>query len=626
MMGGMKWLSTLLLAFVCLLLPASGAGADDTFPSTTTTLGNQITRWDQTFDLQPDGSVKVTLEIDFDFGNDPGHGPYFLFPTRQGYDGTYNRVYDIRDVEASSSTGAPAKVYLTRGDYWLEVRVGDENIGNVSGVQTYTLTYTIGQVMNGVDDAVPPGESEAIEADEFYWNAIGDRWVIPISNVLITVTSPVDAIASQCFAGATGAATSCDSASHEGARASFAHRSLTPGEPLTIDVLYPSGSFNTTPELELASDVARAFRPAPGWGIAGLVILVVGGAAIGRALWRATRDEYYVGLTPGLTPTFAEASATRTMRHGPAVAVRFDPPKGVRPGLIGTLWDEKADAEDVAATVVDLAVRGYLRIEAVATADYRLVKLKNSDSMMLKYEGMLFDGIFEGRDSVRLSTLRTTFASTMQAVCVQMYEDTVRSGWYAKSPAASRLSWGCLGTGLAVVGFFGSFFVASIGGSVIATIPLILLGTVLIATHRAAPARKAEGSRVLAESKGFELFLRTAEANQLRLNEKEDIFSRYLPYAIAFGITEEWTKKFKNFADQGYPVRDPDWMVGFTTGSFWSAGTGLTRSIADFTSQAASAMAAPTPGSSGSSGFSGGGGGGGGFSGGGGGGGGGGGW
>ena len=71
--------------------------------TSTDTTGNQITRWDETYDLQPDGSAKVTLTIDFDFGDDPGHGPYFTFPTHQGYDDTYNRVYDITDLTASSS-------------------------------------------------------------------------------------------------------------------------------------------------------------------------------------------------------------------------------------------------------------------------------------------------------------------------------------------------------------------------------------------------------------------------------------------------------------------------------------------------------------------------------------------
>ena len=609
------------LLVVAATVAASPAMASGMHSGTVTT-GNQITRWDETYDLQPDGSAKVAVTIDFDFGDSPGHGPYFTFPTRQGYDSTYNRVYDITDLTASSSTGAPAKIYTEDGGNWLVVRIGDENQGDISGKQTYTLTYTVHHVMNAVTDAVVPGQSQAQAADEFYWNAIGDSWDIPISNATVTVTSHVDALGAQCFAGATGVAALCDSSTLEGARATFTQGSLSPGQPMTVNTLYPSGSFETTPQLEIANDAARAFRLSWGWGIPGLLILLAGVVLLWRALAKATRDEYYVGLTPGLAPTAVDGAGTAMLRKAPPVAVKFDPPANARPGLVGTLWDEKADTRDVTATMVDLAVRGYLRVDHVAADDYRLVKLKNSDDTMLKYEGLLFDGIFVGRNEVLLSELRTTFSSTLTIVEAQLYSDVVSMGWYARSPQSTRLGWAGLGLLLLVAGFFGSFFVAKVGGSVLLTVPLILIGAVLLFTQKAAPVRRAEGSRVLAESKGFELFLHTADANQLKFEEGQDTFSKYLPYAIAFGIAELWTKKFQDLAAQGYKVAEPNWMTGYTMGSFWAMSNGFTGTISQFSSLASAAVSAPTPGSTGGSGFGGGGG----FSGGGGGGGGGGGW
>lgn len=619
----MRWALAVVLAALATLAPqaATASGIDTSDYST----GNEIMRWDETYDLQPDGSAKVTVEIDFDFGDDPGHGPYFTFPTRQVYDETYNRVYEISDVSASSPTGAPANVYLEEGDAWLVVRIGDENVDDVSGVQTYVLTYTVHAVMNAVSDAVPPGQTEPIlAADEFYWNAIGDGWGIFIHDITVTVNSPVEVIAAQCFAGATGVADPCESAASEGTRATFSHPELWPGQPMTVDVLYPAGSFATEPVLEIADDAARAFRLDPLWLIPGVLILAVGGFFLARALYRATRDEHYAGLTPGLSPSDADATGVRSLRSDPPVAVRFDPPDGLRPGLVGTIWDERADVRDVTATIVDLAVRGYLRIDRVDDTDYNLVKLKSSDDTILKYEGELFDGIFEDREQVLLSDLKTTFAKTLQDVSVQMYEDTVSMGWYGRSPASTRFAWGGLGLALLVGGIVGSIVLAANGGAVWLTVPLVLIGAVLLFTQRAAPSRKAEGSRVLAQSKGFELFLRTADANQLRFEEGQDLFSKYLPYAIAFGIAEQWTKKFADLAAQGYPVSEPTWMTGFHPGVFWAASGGFTGAISEFSSLASAAVSAPTPGSSGSSGFSGGGGGG--FSGGGGGGGGGGGW
>src|SRR5690606_13688055 len=110
-----------------------------------------------------------------------------------------------------------------------------------------------------------------------------------------------------------------------------------------------------------------------------------------------------------------------------------------------------------------------------------------------------------------------------------------------------------------------------------------------------------------------------------KFEEGHDIFSRYLPFAIAFGVADKWAKKFEDLAKQGASLPEPTWYgASFAYGTFWAHSAGFGSQMAQFTSLADAAISAPTPSSSGGSGFSGGGGGG--FSGGGGGGGGGGGW
>ncbi len=42
------------------------------------------------------------------------------------------------------------------------------------------------------------------------------------------------------------------------------------------------------------------------------------------------------------------------------IAVEFEPPDKLKPAQIGLLLDERADTLDVTATIVELAVRGYL--------------------------------------------------------------------------------------------------------------------------------------------------------------------------------------------------------------------------------------------------------------------------
>ena len=41
---------------------------------------------------------------------------------------------------------------------------------------------------------------------------------------------------------------------------------------------------------------------------------------------------------------------------------------------------------------------------------------------------------------------------------------------------------------------------------------------------------------MLARVQGFRLYVATAEADQIAFQEREEIFSRYLPYAMVFGL------------------------------------------------------------------------------------------
>ena len=123
---------------------------------------------------------------------------------------------------------------------------------------------------------------------------------------------------------------------------------------------------------------------------------------------------------------------------------------------------------------------------------------------------------------------------------------------------------------------------------------------------RRMPARTAAGTAVLARTLGFKTYLETAEGHQLRFEEGEDIFSRYLPYAVAFGVAEHWAKVFSDLAAQGRWVPEPTWYVGAHPGLFFAGGSSFNDSLGAFSESATSSMSSATMGSSGGSGYSGG--------------------
>ncbi len=210
----------------------------------------------------------------------------------------------------------------------------------------------------------------------------------------------------------------------------------------------------------------------------------------------------------------------------------------------------------------------------------------------------------------------------MAKVQAQMYKNVTALGWFRGNPQTARASWGVAGFFILAAGVALTWMVGKAGPWALIPLPIALVGIMVIVTIRNAPARKAEGTRVLAQARGFELFLSTADGNKLRFEEGRDIFSMYLPFAIAFGVADKWSAVFEKLAAQGKVLAEPTWYGGYTYGTFWAMQHNFGSQMNSFVSLAGSAISAPTPGSSGGSGFGGGGG----FSGGGGGGGGGGGW
>ncbi|WP_432457959.1 DUF2207 domain-containing protein [Cellulomonas iranensis] len=573
--------------------------------------GREITRYDVTADAAVDGSVDVRIELDFDYGDDPGHGPYLTFPTRVSYDDEQDRVFEFSDVRASSPTGAPAGVDREDETSAMVLRIGDEDVDDVTGVQTYVVTFT-------VDGWINPANAQH-SGDELYWNVIGPGWEIPLSQLSVTVSGPAPVEGAACFVGPYGSTTPCRSVTTDGGTASFTHDVVTVGDQLTTVTGWPGGTFpGVQPILRPKPDPTLPLAPAnPAGALAGALLLVGSGLVV-RRVRRTGRDRAYLGLTPGLRPADGQEVATGYRDRRMPVSVQFQPPQDARPGEIGTLVDEKADPVDVTATIVDLAVRGWLRIEEVPRSnpkkkpkDWTLVRLRAGTEGLLPFEAWLLSDLFEEEDRVQLSDLSTTFASSLAKVQDMMYEHVASVGWFRGNPKKVRNAWlasafGIMGLGVAVA--LVAMAIETVPGLALVGIAITLVGVLVLAVSNRAPARTADGTAVLAQALGFRRYLATAEANQLRFEEGEDVFSRYLPYAIVFGLTDRWARVFAELAAQGRVLEQPGWYVGSyapTAHAFWA--TGFVGALDRFESVATSAITAPTPGSSGGSGFSGGG-------------------
>lgn len=565
-----------------------------------------ITRMAITANVAKDGLMTVTQEFDMNFST-PGHGPYLYYTTRQssGKDNQY-RIYDYHFVSVTSSTGAPTKFVTENAQYGTTaVRIGDAN-KTVSGTQTYTLTYT-------VKGGVNPNVSSS-GMDEVYWNAIGIGSGISISNITVNVTGPASVLKTACYSG-SDYKQSCSANSSSGETATYSQTKLSAGQGLAVATGFPIGTFvGAEPTYEThtgstgSSSALDSFSSPIGLGAGGAIVLGAIGWLVAAS--RRGRDEMYVGLTPGNVPAAGEPAPVERVKSIP-FAVQFTPPKDVLPGMIGTLFDEKAETRDVTATLVDLAARGYWRIEQPDTSgDFQIVRMASARGLT-GYEQLLYDALFgDGSKVVTSGELEEkSFGQSVQLIEQEMYHAVTEVGWFKGNPQTARVARVALGVVIAFAGLFIGFAIQAL----VVAIPLALFGGAVALSSRFAPVRSALGSAVTSQALGFKQYLETAEADQIKFEEGQDIFSRYLPYAIAYGCADRWAKIFAELATRGVPIQQPTWYVGpgfgYGYGMPWGAGgfDSILNTLDGFDSSAAAAMTAATAGSTGGSGFSGGG-------------------
>lgn len=605
----------LLAAFAGALVLAWGLLATSASAQTDGTAEEHIRSFDVTINVSVNGDLEVREVITYDFGTEERRGILRDIPVRFHYDGTHDRVYDLTVLSVSSDTAPDQYEREDIGGGYTRLRVGDPD-EVITGSHTYEIRYRVAGALNGFTDH-----------DELYWNATGNEWPVPIDLATVTVNMPAEVQESLCFAGPAGSNASCDEDLVRAQTATFAHSRLRTREGVTVVVSIPTGIV-PTPEPILVErwSLTRAFSLNPlTAGVTGALSLLVAGG-IARMLWLVGRDKRWSGSLVDARFGSASGAAERVpLFEGGPFPVEYSPPGNLRPGLIGTLRDEVAHPLDVTATIVDLATRGFLRIEEVKESgllrdktDWKLVRLTppprvaTAGTALESYEQKLMDALFEDGDEVEVSSLRTKFRARLESVQQELYAEVVKQGWYRRSPASTRSRWLAIGFGALVLSVGLTALAAWLTEWALIPIPLVIGSIAIIAGHASTPSRTASGSATLRRIRGFERFIASAELYRSRFAEQSRIFYDYLPYAVVFGLTDEWAKAFEGLDD----LPPADWYSG---SSGHLGALVLADNLTRFSQESAGAIAA-TPASSGSSGFSGG------FSGGGGGGGGGGSW
>ena len=575
---------------------------------------DQIDSFDIDYTMTPAGVLQVRETIIYRFGEDSGrHGIERYYITREPYDQTQDAVYEISDITVQTEPGVSNQFSQRTDDAkggreeQLRVRIGDPDETIDTPTARYVISYDVKGAMRTFSGY-----------DEFFWDATGFEWKATIKQLTIDAKVPGGAQEVSCFQGPPGSKQTCPTDRIDADKsASFGATDISPGDGVSIGVKIKSGlvTDNTpilVPDGSQLSPAARIGLIV--YGVAA-ALSVIASPIIGFLWWRKNgRDERYAGLAPGTTPLAGQQGHVVSNDPDIEIPVAFSPPR-IPVAEAGLLIDGQVDARETAATIIDLAVRGAVTVQSTGEDDFR-VTLVDPGKAAAPHEMVLLNSLFSGQSPGAVADLSEpgSMLTAHKAMQTSVRNQVASRGWFKKVPSATAT--GSVGFGAIALVVFIIFGVGAwVLWILLPILPVIITWLVLRFKMRRGQ-RTADGRAVCDQVEGFRLYLSTAEADQLRFEEGEDIFSKYLPWAIMFELADRWAKICGDLVAAGrLPNETPYWYYGAYNMAAFNTGF-LTSSLTTAATPAPSSGSSGTGFGGGSSfgggGFSGGGGGGGG--------------
>jgi uncharacterized membrane protein YgcG len=490
----------------------------------------RISDFHSTIAVSPDGSLAVSERITFEFEGE-WHGIERTIPIEYpGPRGTnYTLFLRVTRVADENGNNLRYESHTSNGYRLLKIYIPNA----VDATRTVRIDYFVRNAIRFFDNY-----------DELYWNVTGNDWPVPIDSASAFVRFPDNAAGSlraQAFTGTYGSTQQQATAKVAGAEVSFETTTALPMRGgLTIDIYIPKG---------ILSEPSALTRF--GWFIAGnpVIFLPFWTLAVMFVLW------WYKGRDPD---------------PGQSIAPMYEPPAGITPAEAGTLIDDTIHPRDITSTLVDLAVRGFIKIEEVNEPglvfhhkDYvlHLVMPRRNWTGLAPHEQVMLENIFVGEtDSTRLSSLKNHFYTALPIVREDIMSALRRKGMYLLDPESANvysfMAIILIVAPFAAAQFFGAAdFFSSIG---LVIVSLLISALVWWLFARQMTAKTLNGARTRIQVLGFQEFIRRVEADRLK-RMPPDTFEKYLPFAMALGIEHIWAQKFA-----GLIRNPPSWYVSPT--------------------------------------------------------------
>lgn len=554
------------------------APADATAGSEPTT----ITSYVADFDLAEDGDLEVVETLIVDFPSAPSrHGIFRFWDRLDQTNPDVRRV--VEDVEVTLD-GDDVQVEMEKRDRgrFDVARIGDPDSYVSSGEHVYEISYRI-------DGVIEPG-TDGTES-QFYWQLIPAGWAQDIEGSELTVSLPAPAEELQCAVGIGDDTVPCAVDGEGTDELRITTGALARNTPVTLK----AGLDLATPEPGTAPPWSARFDPVLGTSVPVLLVVLAVGALVGVG-----------GLVLART----------TFERNPQFPLMYAPPDGLGPAQATYVLQEEVDREAYVATLMHAAQHGAIDLDKDATG-WTIRDKAGPDG---------WRGLDEVSTSVAhlLSGAGSSFTASPESVSagerlkkeIAAFEAKTTT-WGASSGNLARAGVGGVGAMLVLACLVGAVAIVIWNPSEMSILGVVpgafaVLGAPL-ALPGAGTRRTRQGRELWSRVGGFRRILSTPSSqDRFDFSGREELYTAYIPWAVAFGCADEWAAKYRTEMGAEPPV--PRYFGGAYAGA--ATGSYVSSMVSDFNSTVSSAIssyqATQSSSSSGGGGFSGGGGGGGG--------------
>lgn len=550
--------------------------------STTSTETAVITNFDADFTVSQDGTLAAveTLTLNFPVSK---HGIFRLLDTRD-QNHARNRLFPYDITVTRDGHSEPFEILRQKHARYRTIKIGDAD-KLIYGQHVYRIAYKI-------DGVLTPGEAGT--PTQFYWNVIGSGWLNQIDAYDLRVHLPAAAASLECGVGVGTRPTPCNAGSGTDLRIKSAESAapLSPNTPVTIraGLNIPTPAADTRP-WPSALDPVLGTSPVLLGGVGVLALLVtIGGFALSRSVGE----------------------------KAPPYPLMYAPPEGIGPAQAAYILTEKVENKAFVATMMYAAEKGAVNLNL----EDKNWQLSGTDKGEVWTQ---LDAVTaQTGASLGVVTPGSSFTAAPGSVSSGQQLKTALSAFESNTEGWAKTSGLMVTSGL---GGFGGLVILAAAGlavfagafnlqnmSILALIPgLFAISALGVGVSGAGTKRTAAGRDLWSRIGGFHRILSTPSAqDRFDFSGRKELYTSYLPWAVAFDCADEWAKKYRVETGQEPPT--PSYFpmyAGVHTGAY------VNQMVNSFDSAVSSAISSyeatqRSSSSGGGGGFSGGGGGGGG--------------